>query len=287
LKSAPSIDANNWPDASDQTWRKQVDEFYDARTQSRVGGERPDAGLADVRRDDAGLDRPTADAKLHQRDQRGSEVGPDAGRAKVAGADQAMPGQSYRVSQIIGLSVQARDTTVARAGEPDVGAQADAADKPQQDETIGKIRDVLINRQAHRAMFVLVDYGGTLGVGEETAVAPFASFSFTRQQDAQALTMAQLNANHNALKQNRITNDQDVNALAQSDRARQVFQSYDQTPYWETFGYEAAEEPRGQLDKHDRSKTDTERTRDQLDKYKQDRSDRPERPESSPDQSNQ
>ena len=242
LQSAPSIDTENWPDATDKTWRNQLDAFYRVQAsdgQGRVGSARPDVGIAETHRNDAGIDRPSAKVELHQRDQRPAELRNNP-RSAVA-VDQPMVGSSYRVSQLIGMDVLSRHEVIARAGQPDVGDQA--AENIPEEQMIGTVRDVLINRSSDRAMFVLIDYGGTLGVGEQTAVAPFAAMRFTRQKDG-APSTARLNADLDTLKKNRITAEHDVASLAQSDRSRQVFESYDQTPQWQTFGYESADSPR-------------------------------------------
>lgn len=211
LKAAPSIDEENWPDAGDRAWRDQLNKFYNVSEHAKAPAARPET-LRDK---------------------------PDA--AVAAADDHAMTGQSYRVGLLFGLKVQSQAEIQARAGVPDVSDQAAPGTLENADENkqIGQIRDVLINRQAHRAMFVLVDYGGRLGVGEKTAVAPFASFKFTRVD--KRVTLATLNADQDTLKQNTISSEQDVTALAQADRARRVFESYNQTPYWETFGYQGDE----------------------------------------------
>lgn len=232
LRSAPSIDEQNWPDTGDRTWRQQLDQFYNVSDRRATARPESNVGLAE-RQDTAAINEPYERPDLEQRNQRGKA---DA----VRGEDRSPMGGAMRMSRLIGLNVHGQQAA----------AQADA-DAPQ-GQAIGEIRDVLIHRQANRAMFVLVDFGGTLGVGQSTAVAPFASLDITERQDT--LT-AQLNASTDTLKQNTLKSEQDIDALAQGDRSREIFRSYNQTPHWETFGYEA------DMPRRDRSQQQPDRER--------------------------
>lgn len=51
------------------------------------------------------------------------------------------------------------------------------------EEPLGEIRDAVLNCRSGKVEYVLLEHGGTLGIGETTTAIPYAAFQFSRTQD--------------------------------------------------------------------------------------------------------
>ncbi|QNN22684.1 PRC-barrel domain containing protein [Planctomycetales bacterium ZRK34] len=179
-----------------------------------------------LQKSDRMMHKDKADKSAHKKHDKNA-----AHKDKSAKADTC--GQTYRLSQLTDLTLHTQDAREA-----------------------GEIQDVLIDTNAHRASFVIASYGSTAGIGGEQAVAPFTSIDFVRQDEGDGFKAAKLDATKAKLQANKVS-DEEIQQLTSADRARRVFDSYGQTPYWETYGYENA--PGHDGDRYHKDKKDIDR----------------------------
>ena len=94
-----------------------------------------------------------------QSDQMGQKPG------KAAQAYGSRSGANLKASSIIGLAVR-----------NDSG------------ERLGRVQDVIVNLNTHTAPFAIVEYGGTLGVGETRVAVPLTDLKWSSESRALILT---------------------------------------------------------------------------------------------------
>jgi len=197
LKNTPKIEEGQFPSA-DHKWRKELHRTF--RVKERAADGTPAADH-------------TKDALVDGRDAAPDRKDDAEQRDRKDHAQDARSMQIIRVSEIMGLNL--KDST---------------------NEQFGEVWDVLIDTNACRASFVVISYGGTLGVGESLAAAPFSVLSITRNENDE-ISGGMLAADQQRIKSQTIK-EEELQQLASRDRASRIYESYERTPYWETFGTE-------------------------------------------------
>jgi len=111
----------------------------------------------------------------------------------------------------------------------DVQSSRDQAD-------LGTLEDLVIDAKSGSIAYGLVSFGGLWGIGAEIAAVPFSALRFDPQQG-----IAMIDATGSILKKSVIDED-NIDKLSEPQFARQIYDNYDQQPYWEVFGYVPGEE---------------------------------------------
>jgi hypothetical protein len=105
----------------------------------------------------------------------------------VARADQFFQSRGQKAQSEQGTGRAHREP---RAGEPLLLATkiCGATLRNAQDESLGKVEDLLLDRMSH-VVFVIVGRGGVLGIGEHYIPLPWSKLSFSQNQENAALTV--------------------------------------------------------------------------------------------------
>lgn len=225
LQNAPSVDSLDIEKFSDSSLQQKVDSFYSQHTlgASRIGRSSSPESAGTSRIGQSGsLSRGTNDdANMTQ------------SRGMTAGAANL-----FKASEIIGIDVS-----------------------NMQDETMGEIKDLVIDSTKGNFAYGLVSFGGVLGVGEKVAAVPWSVINIDTQQKT-----AKLDATTDKL-QMAVLEGGDISKLSQKQFASRIFETFGTEPYWTVYGYEPPEESESEsMDSNDlqRRSDDVQRQRDDV-----------------------
>lgn len=99
----------------------------------------------------------TANAQTTATEQRGNAKG---GPANAGNLDDRTSGNSIRASQLMGMNIQ-----------------------NGKGESVGEIKDIVLDAKSGRVQYAAVTYGGLLGVGNKLFAVPFNAFKVQRDPD--------------------------------------------------------------------------------------------------------
>ena len=102
----------------------------------------------------------------------------------------------------------------------------------EQDHTIAKLKDVIVESREARAAYAVVSYGGTLGFSADTAIIPWNALSLDLAREVYVIdaTPAQL--------ERAKLNDTEYRKLENRKYSKALYGAFDTQPFWEEFGYE-------------------------------------------------
>jgi hypothetical protein len=101
---------------------------------------------------------------------------------------------------------------------------------------VHRIQNVLIDGRGGRLAFGLVSFGGFLGVGRQTAAVPWSALNISVAEG-----YARLDASRPTLEAAAVKNDY-LQRLSERQYARQIYNDFGATPYWQVFGFVPGEE---------------------------------------------
>ncbi len=99
------------------------------------------------------------------------------GANRTAGQDDQTSGTNLRLSQLLNMSIKNREN-----------------------KDVGKINDMVIDASEHKIHYVVVTYGGFLGIGSEMHAVPYEAFQLKSEQDDPASTVLVLNVSQEQME---------------------------------------------------------------------------------------
>lgn len=132
--------------------------------------------------------------------------------AKAALAERIQDIKYRKASELIGLNV-----------------------KNRQDENLGDIEDLVLDLREGALVYAYLGFGGFLGMGEKMAAIPWSAIDVQPQRN-----IARVDADKSLLQSIAFESSKEPN-LANRDEATRLYQRFNETPYWEMFGYTAPE----------------------------------------------
>jgi uncharacterized protein YrrD len=97
-----------------------------------------------------------------------------------------------------------------------------------QGESLGDIKDVVIDPRTGRVAYAVVAFGGFLNLGEKLFAIPFSSFDYRAAVDKYSLDISK-----ERLQDAPGFDPDHWPALADEAWNREMYRYYDRTPYWE------------------------------------------------------
>jgi len=151
IARAPSFDKNRWPDLNEASWDNQTDRFALAYGAGAMGS----AAASNT------ANTPAADRAMS----RGDRASPDR-RASNTDQHAATTVRNMRLSQLIGKDV-----------------------RNAQGENLGDVKDVVVDIGNGRVHYVLLSFGGFLGLGDKVFAYPMRVFQPATDRDELVLNV--------------------------------------------------------------------------------------------------
>lgn len=162
----------------------------------------------------------------YKSDQSGSQTGSSQQYGTSSGSEQSGTGQQYR-----GKESQERGTGKMHGSRSEKMMEDRRASKwigmtvrNQQGEDLGKIEDLVISSRG-QVEFVVVEHGGTLGMGEKYTAVPFKAFS---KRDNHAV----LNISKEKMAEAPSFDKGNWPDMSNRKWSQDVYRYYGQKPYW-------------------------------------------------------